>query len=206
MKKICLATLTMLALGPLPLAACGGDDTVADSGTADTGTGDAGAACVIDGTSNLEGVTITFPDQPCVFTLAEAAAGISIAYQVEVASERPGIIPLPQDAGGCDGPEASGLILLERIGGDGQSYCFCDSGLCADPSRTPVTIAAGNYPGTMGWTGLNWGGPSDTGNPMGEPFPVGTYVVTISTAGEQPAGDGTEPFRVEGTFEITLVE
>jgi hypothetical protein len=169
-----------------------------------TGTGGA-ASCTPGGASTLAGVTIDFPPQNCTFTVAEAAAGITIDYQVVVAQDVMGVIADTQDAGGCGSPGMSGLILFEDLSGNGQHYCLCDIGLCPGPSGTPVTLPAGTYPGSFSWEGINWGGPSDTGQPFGPPFPPGSYTLEVSALGDVMDMNGTVPFSVTGTFPIHLV-
>src|SRR5581483_3046517 len=73
-----------------------------------SGTGGGTALCATGGMSSLPGVSVVFPDQPCTFTLAQAAAGIHVDYQVVVAQGAGSIVPKPQDAGGCGHPGASG--------------------------------------------------------------------------------------------------
>src|SRR5262249_35462485 len=52
----------------------------AGGGSATSSTGAGGAAtCEGSGTSSLSGVSIVFPAQKCTFSLAEAAAGVTIA-------------------------------------------------------------------------------------------------------------------------------
>ena len=116
----------------------GGTDTaVTDMGATDANTDSAMPMCATGGSSNLPDVTIEFPAQPCVFTLAQAAAGITIDYDVVVANMVTGVIPAPQDAGQCDGPGSSGLITFERLDGGGQSYCICDQGAVLPAAHDP---------------------------------------------------------------------
>jgi len=60
--------------------------------------------------------------------------------------------------------------------------------------------------------GVNWTGPSDTGNPKGAPFPPGDYTLTVSTtpgtlevrdAGATDAGNTAA--AIDATFPIRLV-
>jgi len=156
--------------------------------------------------SDLPGVSITFSTSACSWTLAEAAAGLKFGYQVVVEDDLPGVLPKPQDAGWCGQPGPSGLITFGRVNGNDQNYCICDTGLCQGPSEVPVTLKAGTYDGVFEWDGVNWGGPSDTGNPKGEAFPPGTYTLTISAKGtwEDPAAGVMPPFTVTGTFVVNL--
>jgi hypothetical protein len=150
--------------------------------------------------STLEGVTIAFPEQPCTFTLAEAAAGIELRYSVVITGALADVITDPQDAGGCQMPGPSGLIVHEVISGGGQRYCLCDTGLCP---RTPYTVdlVAGSTPATITWTGRNWDGPSDTGMPLGEPFPPGDYAVEVTAIGTFMSAS----YQVRGRYPIRLV-
>ena len=158
--------------------------------------------CAGVGTSTLPGVCIRIEPQDGLTSLEAAAAGISIPYTVIVEAPLDDVVPMPQDAGQCGAPGPSGLIVFERLQGGGQVYCVCDEGLCAGPDSTPRTLAAGMTEGAFEWTGRNWTGPSDTGNPVGEPFPAGIYTLTVSAAGRY-RGDN---FIVADTFTVTLAE
>jgi len=153
--------------------------------------------CAVVETSDLDGVVITFPDPVCSFTLEEVAAGISIPYEIRV-TEAHTVTPTSQQ-NGCDEPGPSGLRPFPRIHGNDQEYCLCDVGLCADTTMT-TEVATGVYEGTIEWEGRNWSGPSDTGNPMGEPFGVGGYDVEVKALGEVDA----VPYEVLGTLKLRL--
>ena len=101
----------------------------------------------------------------------------------------------------CVEPGPSGLYLLERVSGNGQSYCLCDNGFCASPPSNPTTLRAGTYPAVFRWDGMNWYGPSDTGNPEGPAFPAGTYVLELSARGNY-AGIA---FEILDSLPLTLV-
>ncbi|NOZ00800.1 MAG: hypothetical protein GXP54_02795 [Deltaproteobacteria bacterium] len=159
--------------------------------------------CVTGADSNLPGVSIRFAADRCSWTLAEAAAGIEIPYSVVVDDDFQDVFPMPQDAGQCGQPGTSGLILFEKLAGGDQSYCICDTGLCMGPDNKPVTLKKGEYAGVFQWDGVNWAGPSDTGNPKGQPFPPGTYTLTVSAVGSTDNPEGPA-FKVEGTLEIQL--
>jgi|GEM_PF-2180882 len=161
--------------------------------------------CTTTSTSTLAGVAIQFKGDRCRFTLAEAATGLTLPYQVLVQTEWAGVIPRPQDAGGCDQPGSSGLILFERLSGGDQHYCVCDTGLCMGPDETPIGLAPGAYPAAFTWDGVNWDGPSDTGNPKGAPFPAGTYTLEVSARGKLASPPDT-PFEVKATLTVILEE
>ena len=175
------------------------DDSTAGDDAAATG----GFCADVDGSeSNLPGVCIRMDAQDGLYSLDQAATGISIPYTIIVEEDVDDVVPLPQDAGQCGQPGPSGLIVFEQLTGNGQSYCICDQGLCMGPDETPRTIPAGGTVAAFEWTGRNWGGPSDTGNPLGEPFPAGIYTLRVSAVGTV---DGVE-FEVANTFLITLSE
>jgi hypothetical protein len=163
--------------------------------------------CDLPSSSNLPGVSIQFPNAPCTFSLAQAAGGIQIAYQVVVAQNLAGVHPTPGDAGHCQTPDASGLIVGFSFDGNGQKYCRCDTGLCAAATTFTTAPAVGSYDTTIAWDGRNWSGPSDTGNPEGAAFPVGTYQLTLTAAGtwDNPdAGSAGRSYTVTGTRTIVL--
>lgn len=168
----------------------------ADSGPTDGGNLD----CATTSESNLTGVEVQFLDQDCVFTVAEAAAGIDIEYDVVVSEEPANVTTRAQDAGRCGSIGDSGLIVFEDLGGGDERFCLCDTGLCAggDMATSPVL---GFHRGTFQWMGRNWGGPSDTGIPMGAPFPPGSYTLTVSAVGDVAGA----AYRVEGTFTVHLI-
>jgi hypothetical protein len=162
-------------------------------------------ACVATSTSDLAGVHIVIDASHCVFTLAQASAGVTIPYDVVIDADVTGVVAQPQDAGQCGMPDTSGLIPLEVLSATGQSYCRCDIGFCAPTPGTPVTLRAGQYHHAFTWDGTNWNGPSDTGNPHGAPFPVGTYALRVSAVGTHTTGGSTTHFTVAGTLSITLI-
>ena len=161
--------------------------------------------CQADGESDLPGVSIHFLSDTCTWTLDEAAAGIEIPWMVAVADDYQGVIPLPQDAGWCAQKGPSGLIVFEKLTGNDQTYCICDTGLCMGPGDDPVTLKKGEHPGSFAWDGVNWGGPSDTGMPKGDPFPAGSYTLTVSAVGNIGSRDGAS-FKVQATFTVHLID
>lgn len=172
-----------------------GPGSSSSGGETDTGVM---VACDGAGASNLAGVCIVFPPQEDSFTLAEAAGGLLFNYVVVVTADVLGVTPESQVT--CGMPGSSGLYVGERVEGDGQSYCVCDSGLCPAPNDPPIVLKAGEYPASLAWDGKNWNGPSDTNNPKGPPFPPGAYTVKLSAIG-QHEGQG---FEVTAELPITL--
>lgn len=177
----------------------GGTTSTGGTGSA-TGETDTGVmlACDDAGASNLAGVCIVFPPQPDSFSLAEAAAGVTFEYVVIVTADVTGVTPESQVTCGMPGP--SGLYVGERVEGDGQNYCVCDSGLCPAPNDPPITLKTGEYPASLAWDGKNWNGPSDTNNPKGPPFPPGAYTVKLSAIGQHEG----QAFEITAELPITL--
>lgn len=184
-------------LSPLLLAAlcaCGTTPSATDNTTSD-------APCVRDARSNLPGVSIAITTERCAWTRAEAAKGITFTYVTTVEEEVTDVASTPQDAGGCGRPEASGLIPFPTVKGGSNSWCICDEGNCPDYAST-ATLPAGTTTGSFTWDGVNWGGPSDTMNPKGDPFPAGAYTVQIEAKGTRAEA----PFSVSATLDITLTD
>jgi hypothetical protein len=165
------------------------------------GSGNAGGSgCRETATSTLPGASLRFvPPLRCTYTLAEAAARISIAYELVIAQDIADVVPQAQST--CVQPGTSGLYLFERLSGNGQNYCLCDNGLCVAPPSNPTTLRAGTYAAAFLWDGMNWYGPSDTGNPKGPAFPAGSYLLETSAQGTR-AGVA---FEVHASLPLTLV-
>lgn len=174
-----------------------GDDTSTGTSTGSSETGVV-PSCDGAGSSNLEGVCITFPPQKDSFTLAEAKAGVEFKYEVVVLADVQGVTT--QSINTCDQLGPGGLFVGEQIEGNGQSYCLCDQGKCPNPVEPEFLLADGNYPGSLPWDGVNWSGPSDFNNPKGPPFPPGMYTVKIRTIGQHEG----KPYEVIGELPITL--
>lgn len=194
-----------VALSILGLGACTKSGPDRPDGSVDT---DASidASCTRGGSSTLPGVRIDFCASRTTFSLAEAAAGITIPYQLVADREMTGVYTRQQDGGGCGQPGASGLILLEVLSGNGQRYCLCDIGLCRlPPSDIQTTVRVGTYPATFPWDGRNWTGPSDFNQPKGAPFPAGDYLLTVSSIGQIDEGSSRRDFAVTSTLPIRLV-
>jgi hypothetical protein len=158
--------------------------------------------CMGTASSTLPGVTLAFPpDVKCIYTTTEVSGGIKIPYRLHVDAPSAGLAVSNTPQASCEVPGQSGLFVLERLEGMGQSYCICDAGLCAPPPT--ATLAAGEYPMAFSWSGKNWNGPSDTGAPKGSPFPAGKYELTVKALGTTSSA-GT-PFAVTATLQIQLL-
>ncbi len=161
-----------------------------------------GGSCNGGTSSNLPGVQLAFPDQPCSYTAAEVAAGIEIVYDEVITAAVTGLSPSAGDAGGCAQPDDAGLIVGYRISGAGQNYCLCDTGLCA-PQSTVTTTVVGSHTRQIPWDGRNWNGPSDTGNREGAAFSPGTYTIALAATGSR-ASDASGTFSVTASRSITI--
>ena len=148
-------------------------------------------------------VEILFSKPRFRFTLAEAAAGISIDYDVVVKQDLPDVIPLLQ---GCATRGPGGLLLFEQLSGNDQLYAMGDCGPGAPPSREPVRVRKGTFRHTFKWDGRNWLGPSDTGLAKGAPFPPGDYTLLVSSNFEVASGEKTEIVRIEKRVAVSLVK
>ncbi len=190
----------------LMLAGCGRSDLIDEaSGTPTTPapeTTNPAPACRTEITTDTA-LRFDFPTQRCQFSVAEAAAGLTFRYGLEVtASESRFVETYPSPLQTCAQPNDSNLYVLERVLGGGQSYCLCDGGRCVRPG-----VVFGATPGrrefTFAWDGRNWNGPSDTGNPKGAPFPPGEYALTLEATVGDARADGPPRF-VTAKFFITL--
>jgi hypothetical protein len=172
-------------------------DLLLDSKTKDTDP----SLCEFSGDGTLKGVSFDLSGNDCVFTLDEIAAGISLHYRIVVEEELHNVVSRPLDAGQCDELGPAGLRTFEKIHGNDQTYCICDSGLCGGPQES-VDLVPGDYSDSFDWDGRNWNGPSDTGNPMGAPFPPGEYVLVVRSEGTH--GTLQSDFAVTATMKIHL--
>ncbi len=177
---------------------------VGGSSPADAKEHDASTAGGVLGACDLPGVGIRFRSPEVTWSLAEARAGIRIEYEIGVAEDVKAVVPVAQDAGQCDRPGPSGLIVFEELKGGGERYCLCDRGLCPEPTGTAITLRKGVYPRVFAWDGRNWTEPSDHPTARGRPFPPGSYVLTVSAVGRWQAPEGERNFRVAASFDVRL--
>ena len=199
--------MRVLVLFGLVLTACSGS-VAADEPSTDGGVDAGPFDCNAQQSSNAPGIAIRFTSPTsCTFTLAQAAAGISIPYAVVIDRDMKPVIltPDPLDQSRRDTPNASGLATFEIVRGGDQKYCLCDTGLPSTPDRTERELKAGTFPLAFAWDGVNWNGPSDTSNPKGKPFPPGVYTLEVHAAGEAPAPGGSSPFQVKATINVRIV-
>lgn len=149
-------------------------------------------------------VKIEFPKNGYRYTLAQAAKGIKIEYKIVVEQDLNDVIPLPQGPSFAEPPGPSGLHPRERVSGDGQVYCLMDFGLAPPPKECVKTLQKGTYSHSFEWDGRNWGGPSDTGNPKGKPFPAGTYDMIVILHGFLVTENGKVPYEITRKTKLEL--
>jgi hypothetical protein len=189
------------------LVGCGRTEFAADGGTPDGGSSDAGTTgCRSVVTPDAGLVRFAFPEQPCRFTLAQAAAGIGFRYSVIVSGVDAQFIssapPVSQTCAAVKpGP---GVYVFEKVTDGGTSvYCLCDQGNCMQPS-----VSMGATPGrselSFSWDGRSWSGPSDTNNPKGPPVAPGDYVFSVESVVGDSRVNPVPGTVVHGDFFFTL--
>ncbi len=156
--------------------------------------------------SDLPGAKIELKLKTCRFSLAQAAKGLSFDYVIKIAKGAVAVVPGRLDAGVCQQPGASGLIINERIAGKkpGKVYHNLHGGLCEGIKLLPRTLTLGNHQGAMKWKGRSWFGPSDTNTKPGPFFGAGTYLLSIWAEGVHSVDGRQAKYRIESTVEITL--
>jgi hypothetical protein len=160
-------------------------------------------------------VSIVFSKPEYSFTVVQAAKGIAIEYEIVVAQDIAGIVPLPQGSAGMGISVATtdaekeipgAFIQFETLTGGKHSYGIFDSGLPPPREVPPITIAEGSYPHTFEWDGRNWDGGSDTSNPKGVPFPPGVYTLEVSCAGIAVTQGSQGRFRIVKQVKVRLTK
>jgi hypothetical protein len=157
-------------------------------------------ACFVDLDSDLVGLRFEANHDLCELSVEEARAGVTFTVTMSLDEAIVAVRSRPTDAGHCQRRGPSGLFLRTSIEGGDEFYGIVDTGLCAPQDNGPVTLAPGAYEVSIEWNGLNWMGPSDTGEPFGEPFPPGEYAYVIRAWGDV---DGEE-FFVECRMPVWL--
>lgn len=139
-------------------------------------------SCTTDATDpSLPGVIVHLEGDTCTFPSGE---GGQFRYSVELTQSLD--FTTVSSNGGCG-------LCYERndtetwtsfqITGEDATYCpECMGGCCPPNEAEPASLNAETSSGTINWPGLQWMGPSDTGQePMGT-FPPGAYVATVTIA------------------------
>lgn len=201
-------TLTTILVSLLLAGACGTDTDIPELNlSADLlcvpGSGASGSFTIDQAEAVEELVQVSF-DEPvrCSWTLDEVAAGIEIPYTVTINQALSGT-PIPQDAGNCAQPDASGLIRFETIGDLDWRYGLFDLGLCSEDNPEPLSLVPGSYAHSFSWDGRAFAGESDTGQEPGEAFPAGSYTLQLDSVFETTLEGDSEPSRI--TFSAALL-
>jgi len=158
--------------------------------------------CAVEGvTGTLPGVTLAVRSSSCVYKRGTPA---TFTYEVTTTGVPP--ITLPQNTGGCSD---CGVYTTDPLsftsysiggtsaGGEHQQYCLCDVGCCFGTNGQQVQVEATTKTYSIDWTGHEWDGPSDTGNPQGDAFLPGRYDVFVTFKGfDQGLVEATLPIEI----------
>jgi hypothetical protein len=148
-------------------------------------------------------VSISFPKSLYTFTLAQVADTIAVPYQIQISNALSSIYAVAQAT--CVEPDSTGLIFLEELYGNGQTYCKCDNGFCFYAQYGYLrNLSPRNHQRRFVWQGRNWYGFSDTGNPLGAPFPAGVYTLRVSANGHHKVDNADVNFRIADSVQIVL--
>lgn len=159
-----------------------------------------GQVCISSSTSNLTGVDFVFPHQSCQLGLADAQNGFDVQFTVHVEQPLDAVQVQPLDAGQCEQPGTSGLIVHAELGDETHLSCQCDVGVCQPVSRPAISLAPGDYPASVHLIAKDWQGTAAT---AGAVFPPGGYDVVLQARGVV----GTSPayaYSVEGHFGVSF--
>lgn len=149
---------------------------------------DAGdSRCRACATGDLEGVELCVEADRCSFEVGEGGT-----FDVVLRIER----TAPIHVAGWGDPEMCSECFLPTedpfsyVGfgiwsEDGSvRYCpACDVGCCSNFPPTEMILSRGEHFTSFEWPGVQWDGPSDTGNPYEGPFPPGSYMARVSFHG-----------------------
>ncbi|WP_437967239.1 hypothetical protein WMF04_48125 [Sorangium sp. So ce260] len=188
-----IRALAAALLAGAGLMGCSGGDGGGDGGGGTVGSGSgvppgAEPCAVRDVEGTIPGVKLSIASSRCIYRVGEPA---EFVYEVTTDSSVPPIeIAASDGCGRCVKPSGDPLSFVryrisgESTAGDPQSYCLCDVGCCAPDEATTVQVDATTATQTIRWSGRQWSGPSDTGNPEDDFFAPGTYDVDVTFDGE----------------------
>ena len=140
-------------------------------------------ACKACSDPRLAGVRVCVSAPSCTFV---SGTGGTFTYEVTVDETAPVLHTAATGPGcaACSSFSADPTSFVSYVIGAGDvRYCLCDTGCCAPQAEQSITLARGTKTGTIDWPGKQWNGPSDTGAPLGIPFPHGNYSVSVTFAG-----------------------
>jgi hypothetical protein len=179
--------VAILAVGA-PLLGCSSDPDPVDS---------AKPCSTASGPGTIPGVSISISSSRCVYHVGEAA---EFTYAITTDANVPPIeIMAGSGCGSCTKPSEDPLSFVDyqiggpAPGGEQQVYCVCDVGCCLPDEAATIMLPATTASANVQWSGRNWSGPSDTGNPEGDFFLPGKYGVVVTFNG-----------RAQGSVTATL--
>ncbi|MCX4240711.1 hypothetical protein [Paraliomyxa miuraensis] len=151
--------------------------------------------------SDLPGVTIEI-DSPCAHSLAQAQDGVETSYTIDVTDALMGV----ESGQACFETPRGGIHVQWRVFSAEQRHCVCDVGLCPAPTPSPTTLVPGETIDGFEWFAYEWDGPSDTGQPFGDPFVPGDYTIEVVATGFWDDGvDPETPFTIRAQRPVVLV-
>jgi hypothetical protein len=149
--------------------------------------------CSIEATDpSLPGVRVRIESERC-----RVQSGYAQEFHYTVEVDQPIAYTAPDSGGACGrcgGYTDDPLSLVSyAIEGDPSHFCLCDVGCCPPTTAVEQTLRTGSFEDVIEWPGWEWNGPSDTNQPLGEPFTPGAYEVVVTF--EVP-GEGTVEARL----------
>jgi hypothetical protein len=161
----------LLGLTALIEAGCGSIDAPPESPC---------SACSQPGA--ITGVSVCISSNTCVY---EQGKGGTFKYNVEVGPAAPMLhIEATTGCSFCGQFSSDPLSFTSyAISGNGAQYCLCDTGCCPPQQAQAITLTQGKFEASFDWPGKQWSGPSDTSQPLGAPFPPGSYTVQVAFSG-----------------------
>jgi hypothetical protein len=151
-----------------------------------------------------KGISVRFEHASYTLTQAEAAAGVTFRYRVEVSEPIEGLIPRNQTSAGPSKVAPDELLALPMVEGQGRRYARVDGGRGPMVTYEARTVPVFSKERELRWEGKSWSGPSCTNEPLGPAFPPGVYRFKVRIKGSRVAGDGSRPYRVEWSVPVTI--
>jgi hypothetical protein len=139
-----------------------------------------GSPCEAHGAGTLPGVTLTLRSAKCTYRVDEL---ITFHIDMVVDDTVPTIDVPTSKFYQCIQHTADPTTFLTFVidgksaAGNAQRFCYCDLGLCPDEPAASIKPSAVTTTIDQPWSGHNYGGPSDTDEPLGPGFEPGHYVV-----------------------------
>jgi hypothetical protein len=137
------------------------------------------APCSVDATDpSLPGVTVHLESDRCSYVQGQ---GGEFRYTVESTEALDFTTTSSGGACGlCGAAEVLDTWTQFTISGLEASYCeTCTVGCCPPTEAVPTELTAQSINEVVTWPGLQWSGPSDTGNMPSGVFAVGDYVASV---------------------------